>query len=241
LQQLVAPAALVPGQIPASAADLKKTLPSDPVLAFTQMAAERINGSLVRCEERYPQNGSHTMLVVVVERDSAQWRETLGSLHANLFGPGKTDPLAPVQLEVIDRATDEAIQRLIAAGLIAKTTRAVRPLFPESDAAGVAALSAEELARAKTHRERAARKLKMARVLGDGGFNEEARPALLEATFGFACALAAEHRITEPAELKDALQQPLSNCWANAVPVINQFVQEATSDWKPLLRCLESI
>jgi hypothetical protein len=102
-------------------------------------------------------------------------------------------------------------------------------------------LSAEEVARAKAHRERAARKLKMARVLGDGGFDEEARPVLLEATFGFACALAAEHRITEPAELKEALQPPLANWWANALPVIHQFVQAATSDGKPLLRCLEAI
>ena len=241
LQQLVTPATVPPGQTPAAAADLKTKLPSDPVLAFTQMAAERINGALVRCEERYPKNGRHSTLVVVVERDSEQWRESLALLHANLFGPGKTDPLAPVQLEVIDRATDEAIQRLIAAGLISKTTRAVRPLFPESDAAGVAPLSAEEVARAKAHRERAARKLKMARVLGDGGFDEEARPVLLEATFGFACALAAEHRITEPAELKEALQPPLANWWANALPVIHQFVQAATSDGKPLLRCLEAI
>jgi hypothetical protein len=240
LQQLVTASTLSPGQIPA-AADLKKKLPSDPVLAFTQMAAERVNGSLVRCEERYPQNGPHTTLVVVVEQDSAQWRQNLAAVHADLFGPGKTDPLAPVQLEVIDRATDEAIQRLIAAGLIARTTRAVRPLFPEADGAGAVPLSAEELAKAKSLRERAGRKLKMARVLGEGGFTEEARPVLLDATLGFACALAVEHRITEPSELKDALQQPLANCWTNALPVINQFVQETASDLKPLLKCLESV
>ena len=66
----------------------------------------------------------------MVERDAAQYREQLGALHEEYFGPGQWDPLAPVRLEVIDRATDEALQRLIDAGLLAKTTRATRPLWP---------------------------------------------------------------------------------------------------------------
>ena len=74
--------------------------------------------------------------------------EKLKSLHWELFGPGKTDPLAPVQLEVIDRATDEAIQRLIAAGLIGGTTRATRPLLPPANPAEAAPLSPEEQAKA---------------------------------------------------------------------------------------------
>jgi hypothetical protein len=49
---------------------------------------------MVRCEERYPQTGSHTVLVVVVDRDAPALRERLTSLHGELFGPGKTDPLA---------------------------------------------------------------------------------------------------------------------------------------------------
>ncbi len=241
LQQLVTPANLTSGHPPTgttAALDQKKKLPAEPAAAFAQLAAERLQGSLVRCEERYPQTGSHTMLVVVVEREPAQWRETLNALRAERFGPGKTDPLAPVQLEVIDRATDEAIQRLIAAGLLSKTTRGVRPLFPESDGAGSAPLSAEELARAKVLRDGAARKLKLARVLGEGGFSDEARPALLEATLGIARALAVEGRLPEPAELKDALQPPLSHCWSNALATLKTFLQEPATDWKPVSECL---
>jgi superfamily II DNA or RNA helicase len=244
LQQLVTPVKLPAGQPPAGTAssiEQKKKLPADPALAFARLASERISGALVRCEERFPHSGPHSMLVVVVEREPAQWRETLNSFHSDLFGPGKTDPLAPVQLEVIDRATDEAIQRLIAAGFISKTTRAIRPLFPESDSAGSAPLSAEELARVKLLRERAARKLKLARVLGESGFSDEARPALLDAILGFACALAAEHRLTEPAELKDALQPPLSNFWATALPALKKFLQDPASDLKPILECLGSV
>jgi ERCC4-related helicase len=241
LQQLVTPGTLRqghPASGTASSADKKKKLPADPATAFAQFAAERIDGALIRCEERYPQTGSHAILVVVVEREPAQWREILNSLHTDLFGPGKTDPLAPVQLEVIDRATDEAIQRLIAAGLISKTTRAARRLFPASDSTESTLLTAEELAKAKSLRERAARKLKMACVLGEGGFSDEARPALLDAALGFACALAVEHRLLEPTELKDAFQAPLSNFWANALPNLKTFLQEPASDWKPVAECL---
>ncbi|MGO8765277.1 MAG: DEAD/DEAH box helicase [Limisphaerales bacterium] len=238
LQQLVAPPHIAAGSRPP---DLKPPLPADRALAFVQLAAERINGALVRCEETFPQSGPHSVLMVVVDREAANWRETLNSLHSDLFGPGKADPLAPVQLEVIDRATDETIQRLIATGLISKTVRAARQLFPGQDNAGSAALSAEEKARAKVHRDRANYKLKLARVLGESGFGGEARLALLEAIHAFAGVLAIEQRLPAPPELKDALQSPLSRCWAEALPVLKTFVQEPGSDWKQAAECLTRV
>ena len=159
-------------------------------MEFARLASERINGALVRCEERYPQAGNHSVLVVVVEDCASQWTENMKSLHGDIFARGKTDPLAPVQLEVIDRATDEAIQRLIAAGLVSRTTRATRPLLPADNAPEPTPLSVEEQAKVKSHREQAARKLKMARMLGEGGFEEETRPPLLEAIHRLGCALA---------------------------------------------------
>jgi ERCC4-related helicase len=244
LQELVTPVKPPSGR-PASGivspAEQKKKLPADPAAAFSQLAAERINGALIRCEERYPHAAPHSVLLVVVERDPAQFSEKLKSLHAEICGPGKTDPLAPMQLEVIDRATDEAIQRLMAAGLINKTTRATRPLFPVSDNAESSPLSAEELAKAKLLREQASRKLKMARVLGEGGFSDEARPALLDAALRFACALAVEHRLPEPAELKDALQPPLASCWANVLPALKTFLNEPETHWKPVSESLGAL
>jgi hypothetical protein len=231
LQQLVVPQVAPPNSKPETR-NPKPPLPADRAVAFAQLAHERINGALVRCEERYPQAGPHSVLVVVVERDPALWCEKLGSLHTELFGPGKTDPLAPTQLEVLDRATDDAIQRLIAAGLISKTTRASRPLFPVEDASAPPPLSVEEQAKAKAHRERAKRKLKMARVLGDSGFADEARPALLEAIHAFGCALAVEARLPEPSDANDALAAPLSHQWKEALPAVAAFVRNAEADWK---------
>ena len=99
LQQLVtAPADARPNAEPA-----RPALPADRPRGFAAAAQQRINGALVRCEERYPNEGPHSVLYVVVDRDASQWREKLGSLHEEYFGPGQSDPLAPVRLEVISK------------------------------------------------------------------------------------------------------------------------------------------
>jgi ERCC4-related helicase len=241
LQQLVTPVKPAVGSSAnghAPAAPSKA--PADRALAFAQTASSSLNGALLRCEERYPEAGAHSVLVAVVDSDSAQYTQKLKALHAELFGSGKTDPLAPVQLEIIDRTTDEAIQRLIAAGLISKTTRASRPLFPESDSRDNAPLSVEDLAKAKSHRERAERKAKMARVLADAGFAEEARPALCEAVLGWTSAIAVEKRLCEPKDLKEILQPPLSNLWGDALPAVAALQQNVSADLAPLFACLAS-
>jgi len=238
LQQLVTPAggkhtqlaqAGKPGEPgPATA----KKLPADRAVAFAQLAAERIDGAMVRCEERYPENGSHSVLVVVVERDANQYRARLDSLHAELFGQEKTDPLAPVQLEVLDRATDEAIQRLIAAGLIAKTTRAARPLFPTEENSEAAPLSAEEKAQSAAHRDRARRKLKLATVLATSGFEDEARPALLDAIQATGCMFAVEQRVPVPAEPSQVILPPIARCWAESLAAVKSFLENPSAGWK---------
>ncbi|MHB8522599.1 MAG: DEAD/DEAH box helicase [Limisphaerales bacterium] len=238
LQQLVGAAAET---LKSSIANLKPPLPVDRALAFGQRAREAINGALVRCEERYPNDGAHSVLLVVVDGNPAPHRPRLESLHAELFGPGRTDPLAPVRLEIIDRATDEALQRLIAAGLIARTTRASRPLFPAEDAAVPPPLSAEEKAQADAHRAHAARKLKMARLLGDGGLLEEARAPLLEALQASGRTLAVENRLPEPASLDDALLAPLAHCWKDSLPLLRAFVVDANHAWQPVAEALAKV
>jgi hypothetical protein len=153
-------------------------------------------------------------------------------LHEEYFKD--TDPLAPVRLEIIDRATDEAVQRLIDAGLITRATRAARPLFPLDDpAAGPAPLSDAERAQAVAHRTHAARKLKMARVLGNTGFAEETRPALLEAAHSLTRALAIEHRLPEPPTLDDAFLPPLSQLWNDSLATLRGLMSDTNAAWQP--------
>ncbi|HEY2953431.1 MAG TPA: DEAD/DEAH box helicase [Verrucomicrobiae bacterium] len=214
-------------------------LPADRALGFARQARELLGPSFVRCEERYPCEGAHSVLFAVVERDASLWREKLAPLHEQLFGLGQSDPLAPVRIEVIDRATHDALERLMAAGLVTSTIRASRPLFPLEDAAAVAPLSAGERARADAHRQHAARKLKMARLLGDGELLEEARAALLETMHGLARALAVENRLPEPPAPADSLLPPLAHCWAEALAVLQRFESEAAGEWRPVAEALQ--
>lgn len=169
----------------------------------------------------------------MVEGEAAQWQERLAELHAEYFRDA--DPLAPVRLEVIDRATDDALQRLTEAGLLARTTRGARPLLPESEKdAGPTRPSEEERAQAAANRAQATRKLSLARLLGEGGFGEEARTPLLEAAQALGRALAIEHRLPELASLADILPAPLSSLWLDALPQLRAFSTDAAQPWKPL-------
>jgi hypothetical protein len=128
------------------------------------------------------------------------------------------------------------LERLIAAGLIAPVSRAARPLHPVAETP--APLSAEELARAKTHRELAARKLKMARLLADGGLPDEARAPLLDAALILGRALAVEARLPEPGSLDDALTPPLAAAWGAHAVAIREFHAQPAADCKGAMEAL---
>jgi hypothetical protein len=238
LTQLVAPAPKAFGAVPSGQA-APKPLPVDRARAFAERATKLLRPGLMRCEERYPLDGPHSVVVAVVERDAALWREKLQPVHQELFGPGQSDPLAPVKLEVIDRATDDAINRLIEAGLLVRQTRAARLLHPQNEPAGTAPVLTEaERQQIATHRQQAARKLKMARALGAEDLIEETREALLAAIHAAARALAVEHRLPEPAEPKDAVLPPLSLHWAESLPLLRDFLNNPAQDWKPVIEAI---
>ncbi len=215
---------------------------TDRSLGFAAAAHDRTNGVLIRCEERYPNRGHHSVLYVVVERDAPQWRERLNALHQDYFGPGEADPLAPVRLEVVDRATDEALQRLIELGLVAKTSRATRPLWSAGALeSGPAPLSPEEQAKLSAHRQLAARKLKMARVVADAGLEEDARAPLLDAILALSRAHAVEQRLPEPALVNEAMLPPLSPSWKQALPLLREFTLDAAHPCRPVLEAMSSL
>jgi hypothetical protein len=237
LEQLVPLQSLAPSPVGQPA------LPADRRLGFAEAAHRLINGALFRCEERYPNEGPHSVLFVVVERDAPQWRDKLSSLHQEYFPIDQSDPLAPVRLEVIDRATEEALNRLADLGLVSRTTRANRALFQaDTLAPQPPPLSMAEQQQAAAHRQSAVRKIKIASLLGEGGMLEEARNALLEAVLPLGRALAVENRIPEPASLNEAFFAPLSHQWGGALTPLREFLSnESSSDWKPILEHLQKI
>ena len=238
LQQLVTatPTAKVatPEIAPAVSADRPR--------GFAAAAHQRINGALLRCEERFPNDGPHSVLYVVVDKDAPQWREKLGTLYGEYFAPGQCDPLSPVRLEVMDRATDDTVQRLIELGLVARTTRATRSLWPaETAEAAPPPLSEAEREKAASFRQQAARKLKMARLLGEGDLAEEARAALLEAVLPMGQAFAIEGRLPAPMKFEDALLPPLAQHWRDGLTPLRQFIADATLSSKAVLEQLAAL
>ncbi|MBI4523552.1 MAG: DEAD/DEAH box helicase [Deltaproteobacteria bacterium] len=236
LQQLLAPGVFTPDDT----AKKEKASPTDPALAFSRFAKEKLGEALVRCEERYPVEGSQSVLVTVVDTDAALWRERLFSLHKELCGNGRSDP--PTRIEVIDRATDEALKRLIDAGLIVPTIRAVRPLYSrDGEVSAVTPLSESEKQKALAYRERADRKLKIALLLEGGGLIEEAREAGLESVLLLARAMAVANRMPEPTELNEAVQPPLSIYWGEALPAINDLATNPSLTVIPVAETLQKI
>ena len=236
LEQILSPAAAPPPAPPP--ADTKRPLPVDRPRGFADEAARIINGALVRCEETYPLEGNHAVLMVVVEKEASQWRERLAPVHGEYFDGG--DPLAPTRLEVVDRETHAAIERLVAAGLLAPTSRGARPLFPApAEPAGPPPLTAPEQARLAALHEQTARKLRAAAVLGEAGLAEEARAPLLDAILLRARALAVAHRLPEPADLAACLQPPGAVYFGAALPVLQAFMAEETGERQAVLAALQ--
>ena len=214
----------------------------DESLQFTMAAQERMNGSLVRCEERYPDRGHHSVLYVVVDAEREKWEKDLRGLHRHHFGPGHGDPLAPVRLEVVDRATDLALQRLIEAGLVVPTSHATRPLFSvDGLSCGILPLSDDEQQKVAQLKRISARKLKMARVVLAAGLEEDVRAPLLDALLAMGRAFAVEQRLPEPTLVHEALLPPISPSWESNLPLLREFSIESAHPCAPVLEVLSRL
>jgi hypothetical protein len=233
LNQLVGPGPTAPAKPKAPA------MPTDRPQAFCDKSVELLRGNLVRCEERYPLDGPHSVIVVVVDHDASFWRDQLATVHRELLGNGHAGPAAPVKLEVIDRATDEQINRLIEAGLITRTTRATRQLFPTLQSAAI--LNDSQREQITAHRARASRKLKLAEMFGREDFREEAREALLDAIHNLGRVFAVEQQQPEPDNAAKAILPPLAMRWGDRLPVVREFISEPGGDWKRAWAALSSL
>jgi len=181
------------------------------------------------------------VLFVVVERDVPQHSERLKSLHAEYFLGTEKDTLSPVRLEVIDRATDEALQRFLELGLVSRATRAIRPLFPAEPGPVPPALSEAELKLVAGHRESAARKLRMGKLLSEGELEEEARIAILDSILPLGRALAIENRLSEPVSVEEALHGPLGHCWGESLQGLRQFTAEPATPCDKAMSGIQSV
>ncbi len=236
LEQMIAP-------VPATSAKplplAAVAAPPDPAEAFAQQAARLLGAQLIDCAERFPDRQSDAVLMVVVERDAAAWRERLQPVHEKLFGNGRPASPGGTRLEVVDRSTEEAVRRLCDSGLLQMRIRATRHLYPAVDMSS-AQLNDEERARIATHRERFKRKLKMSRILAAEELLDEARDAIGEAILCAARASAVQARLPEPEKLEEAILPPLAACWGEAQPTIQRFLAEPDYEIGTLIQSLQS-
>jgi superfamily II DNA or RNA helicase len=235
LEQLISPAPKA-----AVAVEKRKTLPVDRALGFSQIARKILGPACLRCEERYPAEGAHSVIVIVVDRDAPLCTEKLTAPFEEFFGKEVSDPLAPVTLEVIDRSSDEAMARLVAAGLISLNTRAIRELDSESRSAASTLTEAERQA-IQEHRRQASRKLKMAALLGSGGLIEEEREALLHAALLAGKALGVEHHCAEPKSLEEALRPPHILFWGDSLSIIRTYADDPSAAAAPVAAALRAL
>ncbi len=123
-------------------------------------------------------------------------------------------PAAAPAVEVIDRGSFLAMRRLAASGMIVMAEAQSRVLHQSADFAAAADPSVDPHARAAELRADAERSLRMARVLADGGFPEEALPLVAKA-IGVGAAsrlaalgeLAAGATIATPAQVRDLIDR----------------------------------
>ncbi len=218
--------------------DSPESLPADRPAFWAQQACDLLKEQLVGCEERYPLDGEHTVLVAVVERDAEAWRPKLGQLHESLFGNGKWDPLSPVYFDVIDRATHEALKRLEQKGLVKHTVRTARQLYPEAGKDAV--LDAEKQSQRAALAHRIDRKIKTARLLISGDLSEEAGDPLREAVLLTGCYLAITHAMPVPESAADALAAPVGRMWPVPTEWGNALLEnEESADCRPVLEALD--
>jgi hypothetical protein len=156
---------------------------------------------------------------------------------SKLMGDPPAGVSEPVQLEVIDRTTADGLSRLAKAGLLRNTIRATRHLYPKPMVAA-RPLSDEERLRVNSDRERAKRKLKIARVLATEELLEEARQALEEAILCQGRAYAVAARLSEPEKPGNVLMSPLAASWGENLPSVRDFLSNGL-DIRKMIQELE--
>jgi SNF2 family DNA or RNA helicase len=217
----------------------KKQLPADGAVAFGQLLSERLGEGLIRCEERFPKDTDNSVILVVVDK-VIQHQSVIQDLYHEYLPSNGSDDGNETKLEIIDRATVEALERLEKAGLIAPTFRSSRSLTPDLNVeqGEPEPLSNEELTKLIQACETAARKLKMARVLSEAELIEEAQAPILEAALHIMKALAVRHRADEPTDLREGLRPPFSLHWGEALMDLKIFIVDSGADIQPVMKAL---
>ncbi len=219
----------------------------DPAATFARRAAARLGPALVSCEERFPHGGGAPVVCLVVERDVQGVRPWLEAVRQELclLAGEDADVIQRneelLAFEVVDRATHQAIERLVAAGLVVTTTAFTRPLAMADEPSGTPPLTDAEEARLHARHDQARHALRRARVLGGAGFSGECRASLLEAGLHAAAVLAILARTPEPPTLEASLAPGFARHWGPGLAVLQSYLQNPEAPWLPVADAIGSL
>lgn len=190
-------APVAPGAVPEPAGR------PEPLERLRQDLVAKLGDELLLLEAAPGAEGRRTVLAVVERLDGPG--RSRPEILASLAAPSEEVGVPSPRLEVLDRATYEAMERLVEAGLL-QPAAAAREVLHRSPALADARAAERDrrLGQAREAFERAERKQRMAGVLADGGFPVEALAPLAEAVQGALVCVAHLAGVHVPAE-EDAL------------------------------------
>ncbi len=225
---------------PSDHSPVKATVPADRPLAFGDRLSNLLGTDLLHCEERFPLQGDHTLLLVVA-KESVRHEKQIRKAYTDTFETGGAEGPDQTILQVIDPTTAEALRQLEAAGVIAPTVRSFRSLLPDSADNAPTPLSKEEQSRLEDARSTAKRKLRTAEVLIQSELAEEARQPLLDAILQIGTAWTILHRLPTPDSNSAALHPAMAACWDGKIQSLTEFESQPDSPPHPIVKLLGSL
>jgi hypothetical protein len=128
----------------------------------------------------------------------------------------------------MDTGTWNALQQLVATGMITIHTRATRPLLPADGQTALPSLTNEQEQQVDNLRAIAQKKARAAGTLFAADLPEEALPHLQAAVLAFAQAWAIQNHWAEPGKLADTLRPPYDQAWpAEHLPAVRTLPENS--------------
>lgn len=211
----------------APAPKVSSAQPRDVPREFAARLKQQFGPQVLSCEECHPVAGGPTRILVVVQHPGSVLSPSFDGLRESHFPVGESGTPS-CDVEVIDRATQEAIERLVKAGLLQRVEGVRRDLL----AAEIAPrpLTDEEQARRDAAAVRAERLLRRAQVLGEADFPEEAAASLREALLPMAIARAIGERWPVPTNDQDLLKDRWITTWGSSYLTVQHVLAGTVAD-----------
>lgn len=212
----------------------------DPVEEIQGDIARRAGRSLIQCATAPAAGASPPVVVAIVDGDAGSLRESLKGAEGSRK-PGTGAVPKPPTIEVLDRATAEAIQRLIDAGVLAVPSPAARDLFRTPAPPGPSPLSEADRAQMEVHREKARHSLRRARILAAAAFAVEALASAVEAGLELARMLAVRHRMSAPRSMAECFVGEWVGVWGRDQGWLEANHADPTVDPGSFITVLEKV